>query len=64
MKRTLALALLLALAGAAPAAAKPPEKLIRWTYGCPAPPSEFTTKCEFRMKGTITLRRTGRKVLG
>jgi hypothetical protein len=32
MKRTLALTLLATLAACAPAAAKPPKKLIRWTY--------------------------------
>jgi hypothetical protein len=33
-------------------------------HSCPAASQEFKTKCEFRMKGTITLRRVGKKVLG
>ena len=34
------------------------------SYGCPAQSRDFMTKCDFRMKGTITLRRVGKKVLG
>ena len=32
--------------------------------GCPAPPDPYKTACSFRMKGTITMRRVGKKVLG
>jgi hypothetical protein len=31
---------------------------------CPSQTQEFMTSCEFRLKGTVTLRRTGKKVLG
>jgi hypothetical protein len=32
--------------------------------GCPAPEDPYTTACTARIEGTITLRRTGRKLLG
>lgn len=68
MKRTLALTMLASLAVCAhapAAAAKPPEQLVRSTYTrCPSPSQEFRTACELRIRGEVTLRRTGKKVLG
>jgi hypothetical protein len=40
------------------------ELFDRKTVRCPAAAQEFMTACEFRIKGEVTLRRTGKKVLG
>jgi hypothetical protein len=40
------------------------ELFDRKTARCPSASQEFMTACEFRVKGEVTLRRTGKKVLG